>query len=116
MTFPAHFALCFGRGERFSLFFPVEQGNPELTACRQRKIRRAQKGPPLVGPALFVATPLAPQLCQRNACGLRAEPWLSTMLTSAGPRKFIASSRAPRMCFGSSTKNPFPPKASMTRS
>jgi hypothetical protein len=30
----------------------------------------------------------------------------STILTSAGPRWFIASSSAPRMCFGSSTKSP----------
>jgi len=34
-----------------------------------------------------------------------------TMLTRAGPRKFIASSRAPRMSFGSLTKKPLPPKA-----
>ena len=54
--------------------------------------------------------------CQRNCCGFLAEPCESTMLTSAGPRWFIASSRAPRMCFGSSTKKPLPPKASITRS
>src|SRR5437899_9064850 len=51
----------------------------------------------------------AAQLCQRNACGLRAAPCESTTLTRAGPRKFIASSRAPRMFFGSSTKKPLPP-------
>ena len=43
------------------------------------------------------------QLCQRNSCALRCEPWLSFTLTSAGPGKFIASSRAPRRSFGSST-------------
>src|SRR5437764_9006355 len=43
------------------------------------------------------------QLCQRNCCALRCEPWLSLMLTSAGPGKFIASSSAPRTSFGSST-------------
>jgi hypothetical protein len=26
--FSARFALCLGLGERFSLFFPAEQGNP----------------------------------------------------------------------------------------
>ncbi len=43
------------------------------------------------------------QLCQRNSCALRCEPRLSLTLTSAGPRKFIASSSAPRRSFGSST-------------
>ena len=43
------------------------------------------------------------QLCQRNSCALRCEPWLSLTLTSAGPLKFIASSSAPRRSFGSST-------------
>jgi hypothetical protein len=112
-------ALCalFGAWRAIFPVFPVEQGNPgSVTALRRHKLRRAQKGPPLAGAAPFVVTPLAPQLCQRNACGFLAEPWLSTMLTSAGPRKFIASSRAPRMFFGSSTKKPLPPKASMTRS
>src|SRR5262249_1880054 len=56
------------------------------------------------------------QLCQRNCCGLRAEPCEITTLTRAGPRKFIASSRAPRRSFGSSTKKPLPPKASITLS
>ena len=56
------------------------------------------------------------QLCQRNCCGLRAEPCEITTLTRAGPRKLIASSRAPRRSFGSSTKKPLPPKASMTLS
>src|SRR5260370_931831 len=41
------------------------------------------------------------QLCQRNCCGLRAEPCEITTLTRAGPRKLIASSRAPRRSFGS---------------
>src|SRR5262249_44992169 len=54
--------------------------------------------------------------CQRNCCGLRAEPCDSTTLTSAGPGKSIASSSAPRMSFGFSTKKPLPPKASITRS
>src|SRR5215510_14225885 len=40
------------------------------------------------------------QLCQRNCCGLRAEPCEITTLTRAGPGKFIASSRAPRRSFG----------------
>src|SRR5262249_18672956 len=56
------------------------------------------------------------QLCQRNCCGLRAEPCEMTTLTRAGPGKFIASSRAPRKSFGSSTKKPLPPKASITLS
>ena len=56
------------------------------------------------------------QLCQRNCCGLRAEPCEITTLTRAGPRKFIASSRTPRRSFGSSTKKPLPPKASITLS
>src|SRR6516164_7463423 len=56
------------------------------------------------------------QLCQRNCCGLRAEPCEITTLTRAGPRKLIASSRAPRRSFGSSTKKPLPPKASITLS
>src|SRR5260370_27271758 len=56
------------------------------------------------------------QLCQRNCCGLRADPCEITTLTSAGPRKSIASSRAPGRSFGSSTKKPLPPKASMTLS
>src|SRR5262249_39815373 len=56
------------------------------------------------------------QLCQANSCALRAEPCEITTLTSAGPENFIASSSAPRICFGSSTKNPLPPKASITRS
>src|SRR5215471_7940752 len=56
------------------------------------------------------------QLCQRNCCGLRAEPCEITTLTRAGPRKLIASSRAPRRSFGSSTKKPLPPNASMTLS
>ena len=43
------------------------------------------------------------QLCQRNSCAFRCEPWLSLTLTSAGPGKFIASSSAPRRSFGSST-------------
>src|SRR5437667_6675583 len=42
------------------------------------------------------------QLCQRNACGFLAAPCEITTLTRAGPRWFIASSRAPRMFFGSS--------------
>src|SRR5262245_64121462 len=54
------------------------------------------------------------QLCQRNCCGLRADSCEITTLTRAGPRKFIASSRAPRRSFGSSTKKPLPPKASIT--
>src|SRR5262245_11835637 len=56
------------------------------------------------------------QLCQRNCCGLRVEPCEITTLTRAGPRKFIASSRAPGRSFGSSTKKPLPPKASITLS
>src|SRR5262245_16988582 len=56
------------------------------------------------------------QLCQRNCCGLRAEPCEITTLTRAGPQKLIASSRAPRRSFGSSTKTPLPPKASITLS
>src|SRR5260370_28418633 len=56
------------------------------------------------------------QLCQRNCCGLRAEPCEITTLTRAGPRKLIASSRAPRRSFGSSTKKPLPPKAALTLS
>src|SRR5262249_6128896 len=49
------------------------------------------------------------QLCQRNFCGLRAEPCEITTLTRAGPRKFMASSRASRRFLGSSTKKPLPP-------
>src|SRR5215469_8931197 len=56
------------------------------------------------------------QLCQANSCALRAEPCEITTLTKAGPRKFIASSSAPRRFFGSSTRKPLPPKASITRS
>src|SRR5262249_35686750 len=56
------------------------------------------------------------QLCQANSCALRAEPCEITTLTSAGPRKFIASSRALRISFGFSTSRPLPPKASITRS
>jgi hypothetical protein len=56
------------------------------------------------------------QLCQVNSCALRADPCEITTLTSAGPRKLIASSRAPRRSFGSSTMTPLPPKASITRS
>src|SRR5262249_30651007 len=56
------------------------------------------------------------QLCQRNCCALRAEPCEITTLTRAGPGKFIASLRAPRRSFGSSTKKPLPPKASITLS
>ena len=46
---------------------------------------------------------LAGQLCQRNCCGFRADPWLKRQLTSAGPLKFIASSSAPFRSRGSST-------------
>src|SRR2546430_6182492 len=56
------------------------------------------------------------QLCQRKCCGLRAEPCEITTLTRAGPREFIASSRAPRRAFGSSTKKPLPPKPYITLS
>src|SRR5262249_4081584 len=56
------------------------------------------------------------QLCQRNCCGLPAEPQEITALTGAGPRKFIAWGGAPRRSFGSSTKKPLPPKASITLS
>ena len=45
---------------------------------------------------------LAGQLCQRNCCGFRADPWLKRQLTSAGPLKFIASSSAPFRFLGSS--------------
>ena len=67
-------------------------------------------------PARPVASASAAQLCQRNGCGFLAAPWLITTLTRAGPGKFIASSRAPRRSFGSSTKKPLPPKASIIRS
>src|SRR4029077_14288232 len=53
------------------------------------------------------------QLCQRNCCSLRAELCDRTMLTRAGPLNFIASSRAFLMSFGSLTKAPKPPKASI---
>jgi len=114
---PFRRALQFGVGRSIFAVFSRGAGKfARAIACRQHKPRREQKGPPLAGAALFVVTPLAAQLCQRNCCGFLAEPCESTMLTSAGPRWFMASSRAPRMCFGSSTKKPLPPKASMTRS
>ena len=55
----------------------------------------------------------ADQLCQRNCCGLRADSWEIRTLTSAGPRKSIASCKAPFRSFGSSMKKPLPPKASI---
>ena len=93
MPFSAHFALCLGLGERFSLFFPVEQGNPASSPrADSANFAGRKKGRPLPERPRFVVTPLAPQLCQRNACGFLAEPCEITTLTSAGPRKFIASS------------------------
>jgi hypothetical protein len=112
-------ALCalFGVWRAIFPVFSRGAGNPASSPrADSTNFARAQKGPPLAGAALFVVTPLAAQLCQRNCCGFLADPCDNTMLTSAGPRWFIASSRAPRMCFGSSTKKPLSPKASMTRS
>src|SRR5580700_5280892 len=65
-------ALCalFGAWRAIFPVFSRGAGKSRLVAaCRQHKLRRAQKGPPLAGAAPFVVTPLAPQLCQRNACG-----------------------------------------------
>jgi hypothetical protein len=72
-----------------------------------RKGRRRERRGPLIS---------LNQLCHRNCCGLRAEPCEMMTLTRAGPWKFIAASRAPRKSFGSSTKKPLPPKASITLS
>jgi hypothetical protein len=41
--------------------------------------------------------------------GFLAEPCEITTLTSAGPREFIASSRAPFRSFGTLRKKPLPP-------
>jgi hypothetical protein len=47
-AFSARFALCFGFGERFSLFFLAEQGNPASSPrADSTNFARAQKGPPL---------------------------------------------------------------------
>jgi hypothetical protein len=54
--------------------------------------------------------------CHLNCCSLRAELCDRTMLTRAGPLNFIASSRAFLMSFGSLTKAPKPPNASITLS
>ena len=62
------------------------------------------------GPAPWL---LLDQLCQANCCALRVEPCDSTTLTRAGPSWAIALSSAPRMSFGSSTKKPLPPNASI---
>src|SRR6185503_3184139 len=56
------------------------------------------------------------QACHLNCCSLRAELCDRTMLTRAGPLNFIASSSAFLMSFGSLTKAPKPPKASITLS
>ena len=53
------------------------------------------------------------QVFQPNCCALRAEFCDSTMLTRAGPLNFIAASSALRMSFGSWTKAPKPPNASI---
>ena len=47
---------------------------------------------PALSPAGGEREELATYECQRNCCGLRAEPWLRRQLTNAGPLKFIASS------------------------
>src|SRR5581483_3599430 len=70
--------------------------------CGRNRDRGKATGPPPCGAAPVRGAPKA-QLCQRNACCLRCEPWLSLMLTSPGPGKFISSSSAPRTSFGSST-------------
>jgi hypothetical protein len=85
-------------------------------ALASQSRRDSQEFLPQPSPVCGGGSGMKGQLCQRNCWGLRPEPWLSTMLTSAGPRKFIASASAPLMSFGSSTKKPLPPKASMTRS
>src|SRR3954452_9004150 len=43
------------------------------------------------------------QVCQRKACCLRCEPWLSLMLTRPGPGVFINWLSASRTSFVSST-------------
>src|SRR5262245_2118432 len=68
-------------------------------ASRPPDFGGGKKGRAGDGAAPFVVTPLAAQLCQRNCCGFLAEPCESTTLTNAGPRWFIASSRAPFRSF-----------------
>src|SRR5437762_8712379 len=43
-------------------------------------------------------------LCQRNCCGLRTDPWEIMTLTRAGPRCAVAASSADFRSFGFSTK------------
>ncbi len=63
---------------------------------------------PIMISQIYIRFAPAGQLCQRNCCGLRAAPCEITTLTRAGPRWFIASSRAPFRSVGFSTKKPLP--------
>jgi hypothetical protein len=47
MPFSAHFALWLGLGERFSLFFPAEQGNPASRVPTAQNFAGRKKGRPL---------------------------------------------------------------------
>jgi hypothetical protein len=113
--------------EVFLVSFGCRGDFPQIFPDGRKIRRRNAKGRPLRNGPFWVpgsspgmtycgAPAATSQLCQRNACGLRAAPCEITTLTRAGPRKFIASSSAPFRSFGSSTKKPLPPKASIIRS
>jgi hypothetical protein len=107
------FSARFGVSGRIFPVFPARQGKraaPLEAAFVDPRITpgTARQGRPSGG--------MTSQLCQRNCCGFLAAPCEITTLTRAGPRWFIASSRAPFKSFGSSTKKPLPPKASIIRS
>jgi hypothetical protein len=79
-------ALCalFRAGRPIFPVFSRGAGKP-----RAHRVSTAQTSPGAnraapCGAALFVVTPLAAQLCQRNCCGFLAEPCKITTLTRAG--------------------------------
>src|SRR3989442_673630 len=84
------------------------------SAAPTHLLRRSDRGK---GAAPCGAAPCreasADQLCQRNCCGLRADSWEIMTLTSAGPRKAIASCKATFKSFRVSINQPLPPKASI---
>ena len=102
-----------GAGNSRTTFQPSVVGEPVFRVCV-----RGAGAPKKKGAAPWPERPpcgdaSADQLCQRNSCCLRTELWEIRTLTRAGPLKAIASSSAALRSFGSSTKIPLPPKASI---
>src|SRR6185437_15705017 len=102
-----------GDGRRFlRARYLVDLGQHLSRVPLRREALTAQGAAPGTARPFFILS--RDQLCHLNCCSLRAELCDRTMLTRAGPLNFIASSRAFLMSFGSLTKAPKPPKASIT--